>query len=76
MTVESEEPQPNEFGFGGAATAPEPQPTRESIEEVEGESIAIPSGDITGAVSDAIEDMSYHEDDDRDGEGPTEASRG
>jgi hypothetical protein len=66
MTVESEEPQPNEYGFGGGATAPQPEPTRESIEEVEGESIAVPAGDITGAVSDAIEDMSYNDDDNRD----------
>jgi hypothetical protein len=63
MTVESEEPQPNEFGFAGGATAPEPEPTRESREEVEGESIAIPSGDLTGAVSDAIEDLSSGDDD-------------
>jgi hypothetical protein len=62
MTVESEEPQPNEFGFAGGATAPEPEPTRESAEDIEGESIAVPSGDITGAVSDAIEDMSHHDD--------------
>jgi hypothetical protein len=66
MTVESEEPQPNEFGFGGAATAPQPEPTRESAEEVEGESIAVPAGDITGAVSDAIEDVSYNDDDNRE----------
>jgi hypothetical protein len=63
MTVESESDQPNEYGFAGGATAPEPEPSRESAEEVEGESIAVPSGDITGAVSDAIEDISYHDDD-------------
>jgi hypothetical protein len=73
MTVESEQPEPNEFGFGGAATAPEPQPTREPIEEVEGESIAVPAGDITGAVSDALDGMSR--DDDAE-EGPTEVTTG
>jgi hypothetical protein len=71
MSVESEKPQPNEYGFGGAATAPEPQPTRESIEEVEGESTAIPAGDITGGVSDAIEEMSYDDDEERPTEGTT-----
>jgi hypothetical protein len=62
MSVESESDQPNEWGFGGAATAPEPQPTRESTEEVEGESIAVPAGDITGAVNDAMEDVSHGDD--------------
>ena len=63
MTVESESDQPNEYGFAGDATAPEPEPTRESAREVEGESLAVPSGDITGAISDAIEDVSNNDDD-------------
>jgi hypothetical protein len=63
MSVESESDQPNEYGFAGGATAPEPEPTRESAEEAEGESIAVPSGDITGALSDAVEDMSNRDDD-------------
>ena len=63
MSVESEKPQPNEYGFGGAATAPEPQPTREPIEEAEAESIAVPAGDITGAASDAIENLSQGDND-------------
>ena len=61
MTVESESDQPNEFGFAGGATAPQPQ-TDEPTSAPDGEDIAVPAGDITGAVSDAIEDMSHGDD--------------
>jgi hypothetical protein len=71
MTVESESDQPNEFGFGGGATAPQPRTDEPSAPD--GESIAVPAGDITGAVSDAIEDISHGDDAQ---EGPTEASTG
>ncbi|MEU4237817.1 hypothetical protein [Actinoplanes sp. NPDC026619] len=57
MTNETRESdQPNEFGFSGAATAPEPEPEHTPAREVDGESIAVPAGDLTGAVSHAIED--------------------
>jgi hypothetical protein len=65
MTVESESNRPNEFGYAGAATAPQPEPTREPVEEVDGESIAVPSGDLTGAISDAIDEMTQRDDDTR-----------
>ena len=87
MTAESEANRPNEYGFGGEATGPEPQPATEDqprpgdeagedpvrraerddraggvdgahrIEPVDGESIAVPAGDITGAITDAINDV-------------------
>jgi hypothetical protein len=50
-----ESDRPNEFGFAGAGTAPQPQRTQETG-GVDGESIAVPAGDITGAVTDAIEE--------------------
>ena len=59
MTSESRETdQPNEHGFAGGATAPEPEPEPEprSPEEVDGESIAVPAGDLTGAISRAVEE--------------------
>ncbi|GAA2549209.1 hypothetical protein GCM10010435_18730 [Winogradskya consettensis] len=57
MTTESsEEDRPNEFGFSGAATAPQPEPEREPAEQVDAENIAIPAGDLTGAISEAIEE--------------------
>ncbi|AGL21047.1 hypothetical protein [Actinoplanes sp. N902-109] len=54
--TESEGNRPNEHGFSGGATAPEPRPDREPGEQVDGEAIAVPAGDITGAVSEAIEE--------------------
>ena len=72
MSVESESDQPNEYGFGGAATAPQPR-TDEPDRDVDGEGVAVPAGDITGAVSDAIEDMSHGDDAQ---EGPTEVTTG
>ena len=54
---------PNEFGFAGAATAPEPEETPGS-EESMGESIAVPAGDLTEAISEAIEEATEKSDDD------------
>ncbi|MDI6099792.1 hypothetical protein QLQ12_14405 [Actinoplanes sp. NEAU-A12] len=58
MTNEPNPPQdernePNEFGFAGAATAPQPRPKPSSTD---GEQIAVPSGDLTGALGEAIEE--------------------
>jgi hypothetical protein len=65
MTVESESNEPNEFGFAGGATAPEPEQTRKPIEEVDGESIAVPAGDITGAITESIDELTEHRDEER-----------
>ena len=45
--------EPNEFGFAGDATAPQPQPGPATST---GEDVAVPSGDLTGAVAEAIEE--------------------
>ena len=68
MTDESRETdQPNEFGFSGGATAPEPEPDPRPTEEVDGESIAVPSGDLTGAITRAIDEVTdRHHDEDED----------
>ena len=50
---EQEEDEPNRFGFAGAGTAPEPE---EEPAEGFGESIAVPSSDLTGAINEAIEE--------------------
>jgi hypothetical protein len=60
---ESESDQPNEFGFGGGATAPEPLPEIKPVEEVDGESIAVPAGDLTGAITGAIDELTEKDDD-------------
>jgi hypothetical protein len=64
MTVESESNEPNEFGFAGGATGPQPEPRMEPIEEVDGDSVAVPAGDITGAITEAIDEMTEQRDDD------------
>jgi hypothetical protein len=66
MSTESRDTdQPDEFGFAGEATAPEPEPDPRPVREVDGESIAVPSGDLTGATTHAIEEATerHHEDD-------------
>ncbi|GID25236.1 hypothetical protein [Paractinoplanes brasiliensis] len=50
---QQEHDEPNEFGFGGGATAPEPEP---GAEENDGEKIAVPADDLTGAITGAIEE--------------------
>lgn len=59
---EQEQDEPNQFGFAGGATAP--QPTEEPAEGY-GESIAVPAGDLTEAISEAIDEVTErrHEDD-------------
>jgi hypothetical protein len=63
-TTEGETHRPNEYGFGGGATTPEPVPEKHR-DGVDGESIAVPAGDLTGAVTEAIEDLAGSDDDDR-----------
>ena len=60
-TTEDETHRPNEYGFAGGASTPEP--VREHGDGVDGESIAIPAGDLTGAVTEAIEDLAGSDDD-------------
>ena len=66
MSEPRETDQPNEYGFAGGATAPEPEPDRRTAEEVDGESIAVPGGDLTGAISQAIEEVTERHDEDDD----------
>jgi hypothetical protein len=64
MTDTESEHQPNEQGFAGGATAPEPLPEKKPIDEVDGESVAVPAGDITGAITEAIDDLVDRDDED------------
>jgi hypothetical protein len=64
MTVESENNEPNEFGFGGGATAPQPKDERESSDDA-AENIAVPSGDLTGSISDGLDEMTQRDDSSR-----------
>ncbi|WP_127498181.1 hypothetical protein [Actinoplanes solisilvae] len=51
---EQEQDEPNQFGFAGGATAPEP--IKEPAEGY-GESIAVPAGDLTEAITEAIDEV-------------------
>jgi hypothetical protein len=62
MTVESESDRPNDFGFSGGATAPQPEPERDPADEVDAERIAVPSDDLTGAISDGIDKATQGDD--------------
>jgi hypothetical protein len=64
MTVEPESKpnQPNEFGFAGDATAPQPEPERDPADRVDAERVAVPSDDLTGAISDGIENATQGDD--------------
>jgi hypothetical protein len=61
MTETNAPHEPNEFGFAGAGTAPEPTPDDPASEPDEGP-IAVPAGDLTEAISDAIADATTSDD--------------
>jgi hypothetical protein len=56
----AEENEPNESGFAGDPTGPTPEPERGPGEGF-GEAIAVPAGDITGALMEAITESTQHE---------------
>jgi hypothetical protein len=61
MTAESGN-EPNEFGFSGGATAPQPDPERAQDETAEGENIAVPADDLTASITDGIDEMTTRDD--------------
>ncbi|WP_189078608.1 hypothetical protein [Mangrovihabitans endophyticus] len=60
MTDEVEHHEPNKYGFAGGATTPDPEPPVTSADDVHGEDVAVPAGDLTGAITHAIEDPLHH----------------
>jgi hypothetical protein len=58
-----EEMEPNEYGFAGGATAPEPERERSDPHD-HAEDVAVPSGDLTGAISDSITEETTKDDED------------
>jgi hypothetical protein len=62
-TTTDETHEPNEYGFAGEPTAPEPTPERR--DEVDGEEIAVPAGDLTGATTGAIEELTDRDDEEK-----------
>ncbi|MFI1991248.1 hypothetical protein [Actinoplanes sp. NPDC020271] len=60
MTTEREENEPNEYGFAGDPSLPEPE-AAPHLTEGEGERIAVPSDDLTGAITEAIDELTDQE---------------
>ncbi|WP_089154168.1 hypothetical protein [Micromonospora sp. NBS 11-29] len=48
--------EPNEYGFAGGATAPQPPPGGRADEQDRAEQVAVPGDDLTGPVTDALEE--------------------
>ncbi|MBM0239216.1 hypothetical protein JNW88_22490 [Micromonospora sp. ATA32] len=46
--------EPNEYGFAGEGTAPEPPPGKQPDEQDRAEAIAVPGDDLTEAASEAL----------------------
>jgi hypothetical protein len=57
--------EPNEYGFAGDATAPEPERETKPAEGADGERVAVPAGDLTGAITGALEDSLVRDDDEK-----------
>lgn len=48
--------EPNEFGFAGEGTAPEPPPGARSDEQDRAEEVAVPGDDLLDPYADAVEE--------------------
>ena len=61
--------QPNEYGFAGEGTAPQPaqaHPDPSSTTDEDGERTAVPADDLTGAVGDGLDDLTHRDRDTTD----------
>ena len=58
--VDNETHEPNEYGFAGGATAPQPGADRSAGHGAE--DIAVPAGDLTGAISGAMDEATNPDD--------------
>lgn len=52
----SKHDEPNEYGFAGDATAPEPPPRGRRDETDEAEAVAVPGDDLTAEFTEALAD--------------------
>ncbi|WBC16216.1 hypothetical protein O7600_05075 [Micromonospora sp. WMMA1998] len=53
--------EPNEYGFAGGATAPEPPAGGRADEQDRAEQVAVPGDDLTEPVADALEEETQGE---------------
>ena len=65
MTAEPRETdEPNEEGFAGDPTTPQPGRDDRPREEAGAEAIAVPSGDLTHPIAEVLENMGHTDRDD------------
>ncbi len=59
--------RPNEYGYAGGASTPEPAAAHPDADDrrdgADEERIAVPADDLTGAISDGLDDMSQRDQD-------------
>ncbi|HET6531720.1 MAG TPA: hypothetical protein VFH03_14075 [Actinoplanes sp.] len=55
--------EPNEAGFGGDPSTPTPDPGADDPDLARAENVAVPSDDLTGPITDALEDSMTSDDD-------------
>ncbi|MGC1212315.1 MAG: hypothetical protein WA890_13735 [Micromonospora sp.] len=60
--------EPNEYGFAGGATAPEPPPGARPDELDKAEQIAVPADDFTEPATDALYDETEETEEEREAE--------
>jgi len=53
--------EPNEAGFAGDPSTPEPEREEHPFGEIDAERIAVPSGDLTEGLTEALEDLEPEE---------------
>jgi hypothetical protein len=58
---EQYEDEPNEAGFAGDPSTPEPERAERPFGDVDGESIAVPAGDLTEGLTEALEGLEPEE---------------
>ncbi|NBE79684.1 hypothetical protein [Micromonospora rubida] len=56
--------EPNEYGFAGGATAPQPQPGGRPDEQDLAEEVAVPGDDLTEPFNEAISDETEQSEED------------
>ncbi|MEO3743314.1 hypothetical protein [Plantactinospora sp. B5E13] len=62
--------EPNEYGFAGDATAPQPEPPHERDEvKEEAEEAAVPGSDLSREFREALADSALDDDDEEPGQG-------
>jgi hypothetical protein len=63
-TEPRETDQPNEAGFAGDPTTPQPERDTRPAEDVNAEKVAVPGDDLTAPITQTLEGLAGHKDED------------